>query len=189
MQFCSFPGCHYPNFAIDKVTRLPYCHNHQTRRTDFDKRSIVAKAMAKEKSLSTKVRGLQNSEPNKAILLGKGIIKDNSLEAWFLLQMNVSERICDNCGMSLSHYNQNDWRGSMHHIVDKSPTNGCPSVACNPLNHLVLCKWKCHQIWHQSFEAASKMPVFSKAQEKFLLFQRFIAPDELRKVNPYLFQT
>lgn len=189
MQFCSVDKCNYPNFSIDKNTRLPYCRMHQTKRTDYDRRTIIHKAMDKQKALSTKVRSLQNDPNNLALLEEKGIVKNHELELWFYMQMQANEKICENCGKSLNHYNDNDWRGSQHHIVDKSPLNGCPSIATHPLNHLVLGKWCCHSQWHTSFLNASKMPVFAKAQEKFLLFQKFIAPDELKKVNPYLFQT
>lgn len=175
MRFCEAPeGCKYPVFSTDKITRKGYCRSHATKyRTDLDRRSIIQKAMAKQKSLSTQIRGL--SEP-----------KDNDLELWFRLQMNANERVCDNCGKSLTHYNDWAWRGSQNHIVDKSPLNGCPSVATHPLNNNVLGMWCCHGIWHESFERQSKMPCFEKAKEKFQLFKSFIAPSELRKVNPYL---
>lgn len=188
MQFCSVDKCRNVNFGIDKLTRLPFCANHQYKRTDLDRRSIAAKAMAKRDKASTQIRSLQNTSANVALLEEKGIVKNHELDLWFYMQMQANEKICENCGKSLNHYNDNDWRGSQHHIVDKSPLNGCPSIATNPLNHLVLGKWCCHSQWHTSFLNASKMPVFAKAQEKFLLFQKFIAEDELKKVNPYLFQ-
>lgn len=179
MRTCEAPeGCEYPVFSTDKKTRKGFCKRHALKyRTDLDRRTIIQRAIAKEKALSSKVRGL--AVENK---------KDNKLELWFLLQMNSNEKICDNCGKSLYHYNDNDWRGSQHHIVDKSPLNGCPSVATNPLNHIVLGKWCCHSQWHTSFLNASKMPCFTRAKEKFQLFKSFISESELKKVNPYLYE-
>lgn len=39
---CSFPNCTYPNFSMDKVSRLGYCKSHQWARSDLkDKRKSV----------------------------------------------------------------------------------------------------------------------------------------------------
>lgn len=103
-------------------------------------------------------------------------------ELWYLMQMHSNERVCDNCGLSLAHYNDWAWRGSQHHIIDKSPTNGCPSIACHPLNNLVLGYYCCHGQWHTSYMNAAKMPVFEKAKEKFLLFKSAIIESELKKI-------
>jgi len=168
--------------GIEKPTIAGRCKAYHY--SIYRKLKIIEKQ--KEKN---KFRSLQHLPQNKVMLIDNGIKKNTDLELWFRMQMQANDKYCQNCGKSLYHYNDNDWRGSQHHIIDKSPLNGCPSVATHPLNHLVLGKWCCHSQWHTSFENASKMPVFSKAQEKFLLFERFIAPDELKKVNPYLFQT
>ena len=100
--------------------------------------------------------------------------------------MNANRKVCDNCGKSLEHYNDWAWRSSQNHIVDKSPLNGCPSVATHPLNCNVLGMWCCHGQWGTSFLNQSKMPCFEVAKEKFQLFKDDIAPNELKKVNPYL---
>lgn len=107
----------------------------------------------------------------------------NLLTLWYKLKMNTSKKVCENCGADLSHYNEKDWHGSQHHIVDKAL---CPSVKSNPYNHLVLGMWCCHSQWHTSFLNASKMPIFKKAKDKFLLFKKDINPLEFKKVNPYL---
>lgn len=109
---------------------------------------------------------------------------NSRLDLWFKYQMTVNKKICSNCGASLEHYSENDWKGSQHHIVDKAL---CPSVAAHPQNHLVLGRWcMCHNQWHTSFDNSSKMKVFPLAKEKFKLFKNDIAEDELSKVNPYL---
>jgi hypothetical protein len=106
-----------------------------------------------------------------------------NLTLWFKYQMSVSQKVCENCGASLAHYNEDDWYGSQHHIVEKSL---CPSVASHPQNHLILGKWCCHSQWHSCWHNASLMPIFVEAKRKYQLFKDSIAPDELRKVNMYL---
>lgn len=105
------------------------------------------------------------------------------LSLWFKYQMTVSEKICENCGVSLANYNEDDWYGSQHHIVEKSL---CPSVATHTDNHLVLGKWCCHSQWHTSWGNAKDMNCFEEAKRKFELFKDCIDSDELRKVNMYL---
>src|SRR5882762_3084879 len=55
---------------------------------------------------------------------------DIGLDKWFEVKMATSLRRCENCGESLAHYNELDWRGSQHHVLDKALY---PSVACNQL--------------------------------------------------------
>lgn len=177
MRFCENPnGCKWPVFSTDKITRKGYCRSCATKyRTDLDRRSIIHKAMDKQKRLAGQIRSL--AEPKK---------ENKELELWYLLQMNSNVKICDNCGKSLEHYNEWSWRSSQNHIVDKSPLNGCPSVATNPLNHNVLGMWCCHGQWGTSFLNQSKMSCFEKAKEKFQLFKSYIPENELKHVNPYL---
>lgn len=172
MQFCSVEKCSYPNFGKDKLTGLPYCRNHQTKRTDFDRRTIIQKAIAKNKSLGSKIRGLQNVDDEEK----------NELELWFLMHMNTSKKVCENCGGDLSHYDNKAWRGSQHHIIEKSKINGCPSVATEPLNHGVLGRWCCHPQWHTSYQNAVKMPFFKIAKERFELFKDKIIESERKKI-------
>lgn len=48
MKFCNEPNCSYPVFGKG------FCRNHQYMREDYDRRSIVQKAMDKEKANPTK---------------------------------------------------------------------------------------------------------------------------------------
>lgn len=141
------------------------------------------------KAKKGKKRNLQKKKKSAAVYAGNKLMKEKKLaageseqELWYLMQMNSNERVCDNCGLSLAHYNDWAWRGSQHHIIDKSPTNGCPSIACHPLNNLVLGYYCCHGQWHTSYMNSAKMPVFEKAKEKFLLFKSAIIESELKKL-------
>lgn len=170
-------GCQkYPTLGYNGYAYS--CAPEEIKEKVGSKRDVQRKNKNARMAISAKLRG-ENRQ--KDISAG-----ENNLDLWFRLQMASNERICDNCGKSLQHYNEWAWRSSQNHIVDKSPLNGCPSVATHPLNCNVLGMWCCHGQWSTSFENQSKMPCFKKAKEKFQLFKDAIDPDELRKVNPYL---
>ena len=107
---------------------------------------------------------------------------DVDLKNWFRFHMINSKMQCENCGADLSSYNEKDWKGSQHHIIEKSGVNGCPSVATEILNHGVLGKWCCHSQWHTSYFNAQKMPFFKIAKERFDLFKNKIREEELNKI-------
>lgn len=182
MQFCSVDKCKNVNFGIDKLTRIPFCANHQYKRTDLDRRSIASKAMAKRDKASTQLRSLQNTPANVALLEEKGIVKKADLEGWFLMQMHSNEKICQNCGISLYHLNEWAWRGSQHHVLEKSLF---PSVATNPANHLVLGYYCCHSQFHTSMLNASKMPIFAKAKEIVKILYPLLPQEEKRRISEY----
>src|SRR3990167_10740419 len=130
MRSCESNNCCYPVWGTDKKTGKGYCKYHQVLRTDRDTRTIFQKHMDKVK--------------------GKEIeIDETELQKWFADKMENSARFCENCRQSLQHYNEKDWHGSQHHILEKSLY---PSVSTDPINHLVLGKWCCHPQWHTSWE-------------------------------------
>lgn len=107
---------------------------------------------------------------------------DEDVSEWFRFHMEHSVKRCENCGADLSNYKEKDWRGSQHHIIEKSEINGCPSVAAEILNHGVLGKWCCHSQWHTSWDNAQKMPFFSIAKDRFETFKHLIHKSEQRKI-------
>ena len=125
----------------------------------------------------------QNAVKYASVKLRAAKYKENTeLELWFRYHMINSEKKCENCGADLSNYNDKDWKGSQHHIIDKSGINGCPSVSTELLNHGVLGKWCCHSQWHTSYENAQKMPFFKVALERFKLFKgRIIEESKIPK--------
>ncbi len=133
------------------------------------KRQVAIRNRNKRVALSAKLHKVQNSQ-------------DSLLNLWFRYHMVKSVKVCENCGSSLSHYSEAEWRGSQHHIIDKSPTNGCPSVAEEPLNHGVLGMFCCHSQWHTSYDNAAKMPIFKEFKRRFNLFKDKIIESEIRKI-------
>lgn len=160
---CQSSGCIYPIFSHN------YCKFHQGKRTD-------------EKYKSRKSISQTHIEKMKEKVNGNGVVEKNEdeekMNEWFLEGMKA-EKICDNCGKSLKSYNEKDWRGSQHHVLEKSLY---PSVKTNPLNRLRLGKWCCHHVWHSSWERASQMRVFPKAIEIIKKLYPLLTRDERRKI-------
>lgn len=175
MKTCQAKKCIYPVFGGG------YCKTHQYKRADFDRRSPIQKYYdnLKKDGCVNKDGGLIVSKLKEVIEKRRSV---DDLQKWFEFHMEHSEMKCENCGADLSHYNERDWRGSQHHIIEKSKINGCPSVSCEIDNHGVLGKWCCHPQWHTSQENASKMPFFKIAKERFELFKNKISEPEQRKI-------
>lgn len=185
MLFCSVEKCNYPNFSIDKKTRLPYCRMHQTKRTDYDRRTIIHKAMDKQKALSTKVRSLQNDPNNLALLEEKGIVKNqgvNMLELWYLARKYEMTGKCEECGAWTNKTHDKYYRWSCCHIVAKATVK---SVALHPENCIELCQIH-HQEYDAGFERAKRMKCFDLIKRKFDTFKHLIPDSEKRWINPYL---
>lgn len=194
MRFCESPkGCKYPVFSTDKITRKGYCRSCATKyRTDLDRRSIIQKAMAKQKSLSTKIRSLQNDPSNLAILEEKGIVKNNDLELWFLHRMNTLQPICANCGKIgeylLEEKNNKLWRSCQGHLL---PKRHFKSISSHPLNGLVLGSGfsglcHCHDTYDSNWLAASKMDIWQEVCNRFLILYPLINQKEYQFIPKQL---
>ncbi len=98
MRFCSADGCNFPVWGTCKITRKGYCKSHQSLREDFDKRSIMQKAVAKrQQGIETKVRGLH--EVQKETTKGKDPLKSALLKlADKLFGDFIKKRDSDNNG-------------------------------------------------------------------------------------------
>lgn len=182
MQFCSIPNCKFPNFSIDKVTRLPYCRNHQTKRTDFDRRTIIQRAMAKEKALSSKVRSL-GVEVSK-----KENSNDVELDLWFrYMAIEMAKRPwCEECGAWIP---PNFYRSATAHILPKKKEYGFPSVSTHPKNVLFLgAGCGCHNKTHR-WDKFSKMKVWPLAVAAFKEIYPFIAEEEKKNIPQILLDT
>lgn len=100
------------------------------------------------------------------------------LQSWYEEIMKLEDKQCWNCGISLSGYNKKDWHACIAHILPKSQF---PSVAMHPLNYMILGKWcNCHGTYDSSWGAASRMPIFEIAVERFNVFYPQIL--ETRKI-------
>lgn len=146
--------------------------------------------MDKQKALSTKVRSLQNDPNNLALLEEKGIVKNNELELWFKIKMELNEPRCMNCGAYKPELKQwqKGWHSCQAHLL---PKRHFKSISTHPLVGLVLgtgfsglCF--CHDIYDGSWDAASKMPIWGEVCRRFLILYPLINPLEYRFIPDVL---
>ena len=107
---------------------------------------------------------------------------DVDLKNWFKFHMINSKMKCENCGADLSSYNEKDWKGSQHHVLEKSIF---PSVSTDLRNHVVLGKWCCHSQFHTSMMNASKMKIFNKCIEIVNSLRPLLTNIEQGKISEY----
>jgi len=160
MRFCC-QNDGVPVFGTDKNTGKGYCKNHQYLRTDLDKRSIVQKAMDKNKVKRdfSKLKGLPE---NKDLV---------ALKKWFDYVATVikADPHCWNCGEFIP---EQYYRHASAHIFPKSIFI---SVATHPFNFLVLgAGCGCHSEFDSSIDNACKMIVWNKAVIRFNSFEKLI---------------
>ena len=106
----------------------------------------------------------------------------SELGAWFNFHMTYSPRKCENCGASLLHYNDAAWKGSQHHLFEKSIF---PSVKTNLNNHMVLGMWCCHDKVSKLPSAIKDMPCFELAKKRVQKFINSVAKSEQRRIADY----
>jgi hypothetical protein len=145
---------------------------------ELPKEAVVKKKKHIPKKSAKK---LAEEKKEKELLSGG----DSDLKKWFSDKMINSLKRCENCGASLARYNEKDWYGSQHHVLEKSLY---PSVMVDPDNHLVLGKWCCHSQWHTSYENAAKMPIFPKAISIINTLYQKLTKDEKRKLPDVVIQ-
>lgn len=144
----------------------------------------------KEKVGSKKDLQIKKQNARKAISVklraeNRKVTPISDLELYFRICRHKMTGNCIECGKSTQKKDDTYFFWSIAHICAKSTV---PSVALHPENWLELCQQH-HQEFDNTFERASKMMCFIEAKRKFQLFKDLIPPEELRKVNPYLFQT
>lgn len=116
---------------------------------------------------------------------------EGDLDQWFQDRMKENEPVCMECGfradwLLLPEY-EKIWKACQAHILPKKKSQ-FPSVATNPLNHLVLFpSWGghlcgCHGFYDSGWYNATTMKVWPKAVEKFQQFKDSIAQKERYKI-------
>lgn len=172
MLFCSIDKCNQPNFSKDTNTGKGFCRMHQSKRSDYDRRTILQKAMDKQKTLETKIRGINNPTTDKDIIL----------RLWYMAKHKEMVGYCTECSGSTFKNNPEKYKWSIAHICPKGLV---PSVATHYHNWIELC-WQCHSDFDSTFDKAKNMKCFHEAKTKFQHFKHLIPNEELRKVNPHL---
>jgi hypothetical protein len=179
MRFCEALNCSFPVFGTDKKTNIGYCKNHQYLRTDLDKRSIVEKAMDKNKNkkvtgkTKSSVRSLISDSNNQATTeanMGDNkILQAEMALYWFTAERELAKKpTCMECG---AHIHKKYYRSATAHIFPKAIF---PSVMANLANRLYLgAGCGCHDKTHR-LDTFSEMKVFPLAVERFNQFKHLI---------------
>ncbi len=104
------------------------------------------------------------------------------LEDWFLFHMKYSARICENCGKDLKSLTDKEWRGSQHHVLEKSVFK---SIATERFNHIVLGFYCCHPVVSSLPSKITEMSVFKKAKKIVNDLRPKIFFQEIRRIPEY----
>ena len=167
-----FKACCDCKDGLEKATIAGRCLYHSRKYRNF----VLKNEKEKRKLSPSPISKVENS-------IAKPTDYSKQLDMWFRYFMVNAKRECENCEASLTHYNEEDWMGSQHHILEKSIY---PSVAGNLNNHMVLGKWCCHGQWHTSLENASKMECFELAKIRIRKLLPSLTPEEANRIPEIL---
>ncbi len=148
-----------------------FCKNHQYLRPDFDKRSIVQRAMDKQKGIKDFSK-LKSLPENKAAIISK-----TELDKWFDYVATVikSDPHCWNCGEFIP---EQYYRHASAHIFPKAHFE---SIKTHPLNFLILgAGCGCHHDFDDSVDKACKMTVWKLAVTRYNSFK-----DKITETHKY----
>jgi hypothetical protein len=111
--------------------------------------------------------------------------KKEAKGVFFADQVQKAPAKCENCGKSLAGTKAINPAAIVAHILAKSKTNGCPSVALHPLNKFYACG-DCHTDYDTKGAAfVQSMPIFPTLKERVAQFYHEISPAEKRRVPEY----
>ena len=158
------------------------------RREDRRPKPKPRKSILRKKpdaTVSSKVRGLINTEENK-------LVRNQAAEDFTALQRYFAEAAkiismrpyCENCGIFIP---EKFYRAASAHVLPKRKEFGFPSVATNIENLLVLgpgCG--CHSKYDSSWDKASTMNIWGKAVLIFKNLYPFIDKKEHKNIPVHL---
>lgn len=157
MRFCESPNCNDPVWGTCKITRKGYCKRHQSLRKDFNRKSIIQRAIEKK----SKVRTLHQVVKNTMSPEDLKYIQE--LELFFDRAAKVIDEDpkCWECGKFIP---KKYYRAATAHILPKKIFK---SIATNDLSYLILgagcgCHGKTHRL-----DTFSKMKIFKEAVDRF----------------------
>jgi len=185
MRFCY---CGSPVFGTDKKTKIGYCKSHQFKRTDLDKRSIVSKALDKQKSKPRKAGWFNEDEiDNEPIIVEHKKSGNAELQRWFEDRRKEMTGICDNCGGKTSKNDDKYYKFSIAHILPKAYVK---SVATHKKNWIELCHFNngCHNSFDTHMLDLIDMNCFDKIVERVAEMYPSIAKEERRRIPAILLE-
>lgn len=182
MRFCKYDKCSHPVFGTDKKTGIGYCKRHQFARTDLDKRSIIQKAMSKEKAKEI-AANLRELPANKEMVNHK-----LELDGWFLERAKEMTGTCANCGGKTTKGDKKYWKFSIAHILEKKNFH---SVSTHPLNFIELCHFgkSCHTNLDNKIIEMQDMKCWSEIQLRFSIMYPSILKEEYQFIPDVLLES
>lgn len=195
MRFCEHDGCNQPVFGTCKKTGIGYCKSHQTKRADYNFKSITQRAIEKHKLNPTKTpkkhprfqRTIQ-TPTEKEIMEINGVSDINGgIWNWFLERRKEMTGICQNCGGKTEKNNDKTFHFSIAHLLEKSRFK---SISNNENNWLELCYYgnSCHANFDNKMIDLIDMNCFDTIIQKFVKIYPFIAQEEKRRIPPILIE-
>lgn len=179
MKFCSIDGCSTPNFSKDTKTGLPYCRSHQYKRSDYDRRTIMQKALDKNKSLNSKVRGLVEIPSHDEVMR----------HLWFSARRFEMTGYCQcGCGNKSSKDDDRYFKFSACHIL---PQRHFQSVQWHPLNWVEMAFWGgCHTNFdNKGSDNWDKLKCWDLIVERFKILYPLTLPEEHEFIPQILLDT
>jgi hypothetical protein len=176
MKFCNAPNCNNPVFGKG------FCRNHQYKREDFDKRSIVQKAIAKHKEKK------QFIAPERLDKVFENVI--NAIEPqweWFKERRKLMTGICQHCGGKTCKDDDAKFHYSIAHVLPKAYFK---SIATHHENWIELCYYgnSCHSNYDSHMIDLTELNCWSSVIDKFIAMYPSIDKSERRRIPNVLLQ-
>lgn len=132
-----------------------------------------------------KHRASQKKEKNKPkVTTKKEQPEDPDLKTWFLNQIMIAPRNCEECGTSLKRWLNFMPFATIAHILPKRQSQ-FPEVATHPDNRMFFCG-DCHTNLDYGFFNPEDMKSIDIMRERFRKIEPFIAEENKHKIPNYL---
>ena len=184
MKFCNAPNCNNPVFSGG------FCRNHQYKKENFDRRSILQRGNDKHKeqqksnkSLENKIKEIDSREEG-LIFVPKG---SSELWRWFEKQREFMTGVCMNCGGKTEKFNNEKFHYSIAHLM---PKNHFPSISTNDNNWIELCYYgnSCHSRLDNHMIDLTELNCWNTVIDKFIAMYPSIDPKERKRIPTVLLQ-
>lgn len=193
MRICFATDCSNFVWGTCKITREGYCKNHQHFRKDYNKETILQRAIKKQKQNALVSDGRVLRKEDIKLVDGMEKQKFEELQQWYKdfgreIEKHPYCRECELNGIR-TFIPSKFYRAASAHLLAKRKEYGFPSISTHPLNRLVLSA-SCghHGLWDRSWEDASSMKIFAEAVPKFIKIYPSIAKSEHKNIPECLLQ-
>ena len=166
-KICLKLNCNNPTFSKG------YCINHQYLKPKIEKKDNSNKLLLYLKKDSKEYLDIVNNKVKETNV-------NLDLEQWFIKKRGEMTGFCENCNKKTMKTNDKMYKFSVCHIIPKSKTNGCPSVATHENNWFEGCI-DCHTRYDETWEKAMKLNIWEEIKQKASTFINLIPKNEYKK--------